>query len=104
MQYAAIRIAELLKILTVKYERAHGGPFLILKQKLHFNMAMALDNLRVGRVYRLVNLGEERFIEIMARLSGENFKVKDLATLEIYEMEELLRWGIGKDYDLDEVR
>jgi len=67
-------------------------------------MAMALDNLRVGRVYRLVNMGEERFIEIMARLSGENFKVKDLATLELYELEELLRWGIGKDYDLDEVR
>jgi len=67
-------------------------------------MAMALDNLRVGRVYRLVNYGEERLIEIMARLSGENFKVKDLATLEMYELEELLRWGIGKDYDLDEVR
>ncbi|KEO74525.1 hypothetical protein [Anditalea andensis] len=67
-------------------------------------MAMALDNLRVGRVYRLVNMGEERIIEIMARLSGENFKVKDLSTLELYEIEELLRWGIGKDYDLDEVR
>lgn len=67
-------------------------------------MAMALDNLRVGRIYRLVNYGEERFIEIMARLSGENFKVKDLATLEMYELEELLRWGIGKDYDLDEIR
>jgi hypothetical protein len=67
-------------------------------------MPVALDNLRVGRVYKLVNYGEERYLEILARLSRENFKVKDLATLEVYEMEELLRWGIGADYDLDEVR
>lgn len=67
-------------------------------------MPVALDNLRVGRVYRLINYGEEREIEILSRLSGKNFKVKDLATLEIYELEELLRWGIGSDYDLDELR
>lgn len=67
-------------------------------------MAMALTNLRVGRVYRLVNMGEERFIEIMAYINDENFKVKDLATLELYTIEELLRWGKGKDYDLDEIR
>lgn len=67
-------------------------------------MAMALTNLRVGRVYRLVNMGEERFIEIMAYINDENFKVKDLATLEFYTIEELLRWGKGKDYDLDEIR
>jgi len=67
-------------------------------------MPLALDNLRVGRVYHLVNYGEERRIEVLARLSGKNFRVKDLATLEIYELEELLRWGIGPDYDLDEIR
>jgi len=67
-------------------------------------MPLALDNLRVGRIYRLVNYGEERHIQILSRLGGENFKIKDLATLEIYELEELLRWGIGKDYDLEELR
>jgi hypothetical protein len=67
-------------------------------------MPIALDNLRVGRIYILKNYGEERQIEILARLSGENFKIKDLATLEIYELEELLRWGIGADYDLEEVK
>jgi len=67
-------------------------------------MPLALDNLRVGRIYRLINYGEERTIEIVSRLSGENFKIKDLATLEIYELEELLRWGIGADYDLEELR
>ncbi|GAB3651133.1 hypothetical protein GCM10028791_19450 [Echinicola sediminis] len=67
-------------------------------------MAIALDNLRVGRVYYLVNYGERRELEVLARLTKENFKVKDLDTLEIYELDELLRWGIGKDYELEELR
>lgn len=66
-------------------------------------MAIALDNLRVGRIYEFTNMGERRKIEILARLSGDNFKVKDLDTTEIYTIEELLRWGKGKDYELDEV-
>lgn len=65
-------------------------------------MAIALDNLRVGRKYRLVNQGEVRSIEIISRLSGDNFKIKDLDTLEYYTIHELLQWGKGKDYDLDE--
>ncbi|MFL0683960.1 MAG: hypothetical protein ACK4SF_03090 [Algoriphagus aquaeductus] len=67
-------------------------------------MALALDNLRVGRVYKLVNQGEVRKIEVMSRISGENFKVKDLDTLEHYTLYELLQWGKGKDYDLEEIR
>ena len=41
-------------------------------------MPLALDNLRVGRIYRLVNQGEVRKIEVMAWISGENFRIKDL--------------------------
>ncbi len=67
-------------------------------------MPLALDNIRVGRVYRLVNYGEIRYLQAMERIGRENFKVKDLDTLELYDLEELLQWGIGKDYDLDEVR
>ena len=67
-------------------------------------MPLALDNLRVGRIYRLVNKGEVRKIEVMARLSGEDFFVKDLDTLEYYTLYELLQWGKGKDYDLEELR
>jgi hypothetical protein len=70
----------------------------------YFRMPLAIDNIRVGRVYRLVNYGEIRFLEVMERTGRENFKVKDLETLEFYELEELLRWGKGKDYDLDEIR
>lgn len=66
-------------------------------------MPIALENLRVGRKYQLKNMGEVRNLEIVARLRGTDFKVKDLDTLEYYTIEELLRWGIGKDYDLDEL-
>ena len=66
-------------------------------------MPIALDNLRVGRKYQLVNMGEVRKLEIIARMGGANFKVKDLDTLELYTIEELLQWGIGKDYDIDEI-
>jgi hypothetical protein len=67
-------------------------------------MAIALDNLRVGRTYLMINQGEIRKLEIIDRLSGDNFKVKDLDTLEYYTIFELLQWGKGKDYDLDEIR
>lgn len=67
-------------------------------------MPLALDNIRVGRVYQLTNYGEVRLLQAMERLSGVNFRMKDLDTLEFYELDELLRWGKGKDYDLDEIR
>lgn len=67
-------------------------------------MPIALDNLRVGRIYRFVNQGEIRTIEVMMRLSGDNFRIKDLDTLEYYTIHELLQWGKGKDYELEEYR
>lgn len=67
-------------------------------------MPLALDNLRVGRIYRLVNQGEVRTVEVMSRISSENFLIKDLDTLERYTLHELLQWGKGKDYDLEELR
>lgn len=81
---------------------------LLLKQlvwslKKKPNMPIALDNLRIGRKYQLVNMGEIRQVVIVARLRGTNFQVKDLDTLELYTIEELLQWGIGKDYDIDEI-
>jgi len=67
-------------------------------------MPLAIDNIRVGRVYRLTNYGETRLLQAMERLNSVNFRMKDMDTLEFYELEELLRWGKGKDYDLDEIR
>ena len=67
-------------------------------------MPLALDNLRVGRVYRLVNYGEERQIQILSRLGRENFRIKDLATLEDFVRTETNRGSfviiLGGSHDL----
>jgi hypothetical protein len=74
--------------------------FALGKEKL---MAMAFDALRVGRTYRIKNYGEIREFEVVRRLSDKNYLVKDKVTLEKYELYELVQWGTGKDYDLDEI-
>lgn len=66
-------------------------------------MAMAFDALRVGRTYRLSNYGETREFKVTRRLSDGNYLVKDKISLEEYELADLVRYGKGKDYDLDEI-
>lgn len=39
----------------------------------------------------------------MKRLSGHNYIIKDCISLEEYELADLVRYGVGKDYDLDEI-
>lgn len=64
---------------------------------------MAFDALRVGRTYRLKNYGEVHEFEVVRRISDRNYLVKDKISLERYELTDLVRWGTGKDYDLDEI-
>ena len=66
-------------------------------------MAIAYDALRVGRTYRFTNYGEVREFEVVKRLSDKNFLLKDKISLERYELAELVRYGKGKDYDMDEI-
>jgi hypothetical protein len=66
-------------------------------------MAIAFDALRVGRTYRLTNYGDAREFEVVKRLSDRNYLLKDKISLERYELSELVRYGVGKDYDLDEI-
>lgn len=66
-------------------------------------MAMAFDALRVGRTYRLTNYGEEREFQVVRRLSDKNYILQDKITMEKYELSDLVRYGTGKDYDLDEI-
>ena len=64
---------------------------------------MSFNALRVGHFYRLRNYEEVRSFEVVRRLSDRNFMVQDLTTLEQFELEDLVRYGKGKDYDLDEI-
>lgn len=66
-------------------------------------MAMSFDTLRVGHTYRLRNYDDVREFKVIRRLADRNFQLQDMATMEKYELEELVRYGKGQDYDLDEI-
>lgn len=64
---------------------------------------LSFDVLRAGKKYRLVNFGEQHEFVIENVLANGDFKVKDLLTLERYHLKELIRYGKGKDYNLEEL-
>lgn len=66
-------------------------------------MAISIDNLRKGKKYRLTNYGEEFDFQVIEMPEEGVYKVKDLTTLDIYLLHDLVRYGKGKDYDLDEL-
>lgn len=66
-------------------------------------MSMSFDALRVGKRYYLTNFGERFEFQIQERKENDNFLVKDLNTLEHYELKDLIKYGVGKDYELYEL-
>jgi hypothetical protein len=64
---------------------------------------LAFDVLRTGKKYRLVNFGETHEFEIENILPNGDFRVKDTLTLERYQLKELIRYGKGKDFYLEEL-
>ncbi|HLT82145.1 MAG TPA: hypothetical protein VKZ86_14040 [Cyclobacteriaceae bacterium] len=65
---------------------------------------ISTDVLRTGKTYRLVNHGEAHEFTVEKILANGDFLVKDLLTLERYHLNELIAYGKGKDYLLEEVR
>ena len=66
-------------------------------------MSISLDTLRVGKKYYLINDGERHEFIVLETLGETNFKIKDLLTLEVYELKELFDYGKGKDFELEEL-
>ena len=64
---------------------------------------LALDVLRTGRKYRLTNFGETHDFEIESILSNGDFRVKDIFTLERFFLKDLIRYGKGNDFLLEEL-
>lgn len=58
--------------------------------------------LRTGKTYRLVNHGESHEFVVESVLANGDFNVKDLLTLERYRLKELIAYGKGKDFLLEE--
>ncbi len=66
-------------------------------------MTMSFDNIRVGKKYYLCNYGEESRFEVLEALSDENYRVKDLISLDIYELHDLVKYGISDDFEIEEI-
>jgi hypothetical protein len=63
---------------------------------------LSFDVLRTGKKYRLVNFGETHEFVVESVLANGDFKVKDLLTLERYRLKDLITYGKGKDFLLEE--
>jgi hypothetical protein len=64
---------------------------------------LSFDVLRTGKKYRLINFGEQHDFVIETILGNGDFKVKDLHTLERYHLKELIKYGKGKDFLLEDI-
>ena len=64
---------------------------------------LSFDVLRVGKRYSLVNFGERYEFEIEKVLSNSDFKVKDIHTLERYRLQDTIKFGKGKDFEIREL-
>ncbi|HMG89796.1 MAG TPA: hypothetical protein VK589_07045 [Chryseolinea sp.] len=65
---------------------------------------LSFDVLRTGKKYRLTNFGEAHEFIIENILGNGDFKVKDLLTLERYYLKDLIRYGRGKDFLLEDLQ
>lgn len=64
---------------------------------------MSIDNMRIGKRYFLKNHGERTSFLVLEAEGRNNFRIKDLLTLEIYLFGELIQYGIGEDFELFEI-
>ena len=66
-------------------------------------MAISMDNLRRGKKYRLTNYGESFEFQVVDMPEEGAYRVKDLNTLDIYLLHDLVKYGKGQDFDLNEL-
>jgi len=64
---------------------------------------MSFDNMRVGKNYFIRNYGETTSFSILATSGRNDFKIKDLLSLEEYSFGTLIQYGIGQDFELYEI-
>lgn len=64
---------------------------------------LAFSSLRVGKKYRMINYGESHDFILEKILTNGEFAVKDLFTLEKYTIQDLIKFGKGKDFEIREL-
>ena len=60
---------------------------------------LGIDNLRKGYVYQITNHGEQIEFEVI-EFVDEDYLVQNKTTLETFNLKELTKYGLGKDYEL----
>lgn len=63
---------------------------------------LSFDVLRVGKRYSLINYGDRYEFEI-ERILLDDFKVKDIHTLERFTLKDVLKFGKGSDFEIREL-
>ncbi len=66
-------------------------------------MTLSFDNLRVGKKYHLYNYGETSEFEVLERLREDDYKVRDLVSMDIYRLSDLVKYGMSDDFDIAEI-
>jgi len=66
-------------------------------------MPQSIDTLRVGHKYSLINFGEKVDFELIRIENEDDYIIRDLYSLEEYNLKVLIEYGKGKDYDLFEI-
>ena len=64
---------------------------------------MSIDNMRIGKTYFLRNHGENTSFIVLETEGKDNFRIKDLLSLEIYFFSQLIEYGMGDDFELFEI-
>lgn len=67
-------------------------------------MNPTFNNLRKGHRYQLTNHGEIHNFEVIEIFSEQDCRLKDVLTMEMYDLNDLICYGIGSDFDLSEIR
>jgi hypothetical protein len=65
---------------------------------------ISFDNIRVGSRYRLINYGERYEFVVDKNLGSNNYRFKDIHSLEYYELNDLIRFGKGNDFEIRDLR
>lgn len=66
-------------------------------------MAKSFNNLRVGKKFRLINFGESFEFQVVEIMADGDCKLRDIHTLEDYDLFDFTRYGLGPDFDVLEV-
>lgn len=64
---------------------------------------LAFSSMRVGKKYRLINYGEKSEFVLEEVIGRNDYKLRDLYSLEHYLMSELIQFGRGEDFELREI-